>query len=55
MDVNTMIFLIGLMCTVGGPFAAVYAYYQGHDGPTCFAAMLIITVLGVGLLSGFAA
>jgi magnesium-transporting ATPase (P-type) len=54
MDINMLILMMGLFCMVGGPFLAIYAYYQGNDGPTCFAAMLIITVLGVGLVSGFA-
>lgn len=55
MIIDTMMFFLGVALFTLGPFIAVYSYYEGADGPTCFAVGMILFASGVGILAGFAA
>lgn len=55
MIIDTMMFFLGVALFTFGPFLAVYSYYEGADGPTCFAVGMIMFAAGIGILSGFAA
>jgi len=55
MITDTLMFFLGCFLIVCGPFLGIYSYYEeGADGPTAFWVSLILFVVGVSMLAGFA-
>lgn len=52
---DVMIFFVGVLMFVCGPFLAVYSYSEGTlDGGEAFVAGMLLFAIGVGLIAGFA-